>query len=145
MATFYKFNPESKVFIGSIDAEVQPENSTTVSPHPITPKTRTVWIEEQSRWLEIAQPDGRVGFVQAIPSIVSMRQARLALLQAGLLQQVESSLSSITDETQRLAAQIEWEYATEVKRSSPLVQAISSSMGLTAQQLDALFIQAATL
>ena len=48
-----------------------------------------------------------------------MRQARLALLQAGLLDQVETALASIPDEVQRKAAQIEWEYATTVDRGSP--------------------------
>lgn len=143
MSEFFRYNPQSRIFAGDVEADEQPENTTTVSPHPITPKTFAVWAED--RWVEVALPDGSIDFIPAVPTLVSMRQARLALLQAGLLQQVESSLSSITDETQRLAAQIEWEYATEVKRDSPLVQAISSSMGLTAQQLDALFIQAATL
>jgi hypothetical protein len=67
-----------------------------------------------------------------------MRQARLALLQAGLLDQVDAA---ITDP----AARIEWEYATTVERNSSLVQSLASGLGLTEPQLDDLFTLAATL
>ncbi len=69
---------------------------------------------------------------------VTMRQARLALLQSGLLTQVSAS---ITDP----AAQIEWEYAQTVERNSPLVQQIATGLSLDEQQLDSLFTLAATL
>jgi hypothetical protein len=73
-----------------------------------------------------------------IPTSVTMRQARLALLGAGLLDQVNAA---ITDP----AAQIEWEYATTVERNSPLVQNLSIGLGLTEEQLDSLFTTASTL
>lgn len=70
---------------------------------------------------------------------VSMRQARLALLAADLLDDVEVMMS----EADR-AVRIEWEYATVVDRNSPLVVAIGGSLGLTDAQIDALFADAAT-
>jgi hypothetical protein len=70
---------------------------------------------------------------------VSMRQARLALLAADLLDDVEVMMS----EADR-AVRIEWEYATVVDRNSPLVAAIGSALGLTDEQIDALFADAAT-
>jgi hypothetical protein len=73
-----------------------------------------------------------------IPTSVTMRQARLALLGAGLLDQVNAA---ITDP----AAQIEWEYATTVDRTSDLTQALAAGLGLTEQQLDELFTQASAL
>jgi hypothetical protein len=73
-----------------------------------------------------------------IPTSVTMRQARLALLGAGLLDQVNAA---ITDP----AAQIEWEYATTVERGSELTQALAAGLGLTEQQLDKLFTTAAAL
>jgi len=76
---------------------------------------------------------------------VTMRQARLALLGAGLLDQIESALAAIPDEIQRRTAQIEWEYATEVARDSPWVQQLSATLGLTEEQLDGLFKAAAKL
>ena len=70
---------------------------------------------------------------------VTMRQARLALLAADLLDDVEVMMS----EADR-AVRIEWEYATVVDRNSPLVVAIGGSLGLTDAQIDALFADAAT-
>jgi hypothetical protein len=69
---------------------------------------------------------------------VTMRQARLALLGAGLLEQVNAA---ITDPV----AQIEWEYAQTVERHSPLVQNLAAGLGLTEEQLDNLFTLASTL
>ena len=53
-----------------------------------------------------------------VPQSVTMRQARLALLGAGLLDDVDAALAAIPDATQRRAAQIEWEYAATVERIS---------------------------
>lgn len=77
--------------------------------------------------------------------VVSMRQARLALLQAGLLSQVEAAIAAIEDAGQRQAVQIEWEYAAEVNREHPWVQSLATALGLTEVQLDDLFTLAATL
>lgn len=76
----------------------------------------------------------------AIPTVVSMRQARLALLQKELLDDVETAILAAPR-----AAQIEWEYATEVKRSSELVTTIAQQLNLSTTQLDELFQLAATL
>ena len=75
-----------------------------------------------------------------IPTLVSMRQARLALLQSGLLATVDAAIAAGSE-----ADQITWEYATEVDRNSPMVVNLSASLGLTEQQLDDLFTLAATL
>ena len=75
-----------------------------------------------------------------IPDSISMRQARLALLGAGLLDDVNASISSMTQ-----SVQIEWEYATSVGRQSNLVVGLASQLGLTEAQIDDLFTQAATL
>lgn len=76
-----------------------------------------------------------------VPSSVTMRQARLALLGAGLLASVDAAIDSLTS-PQKEAARIEWEYATEVQRSSGLVQMMGASLGLDDAALDALFIEA---
>lgn len=82
--------------------------------------------------------------VPAITS-VTMRQARLALLGAGLLDDVDAAIAAITDPTQRRAAEIEWEYAQTVDRDSSFTQQLAAGLNLTAEQLDALFTQAAAL
>lgn len=80
-----------------------------------------------------------------VPQIVTMRQARLALLSVGLLDDVEDAIESIPDLKTRRAAQIDWEYATDVRRDSPLIVQLGPSLGLTGTQIDELFILAATL
>lgn len=74
----------------------------------------------------------------SIPSRVSMRQARLALLSAGLLDSVDEAVDALEGDAGR-AAQIEWEYAQEISRSHPFVQSIAQALELTDSQLDDLF------
>jgi hypothetical protein len=76
----------------------------------------------------------------AIPDVVSMRQARLALLAAGLLDSVEAAIAAAPP-----AARIEWEYAADVRRDYGLVLMLAAALGLTEQQLDDLFVTAASL
>ena len=75
-----------------------------------------------------------------IPQSVTMRQARLALLGAGLLDTVETAIAGAGP-----AAKIEWDYATEVQRSAGLVPAMATALSLTDAQIDALFVTASTL
>lgn len=74
------------------------------------------------------------------PAVVTMRQARLALLQANLLGQVETAVLQAG-----LAAQITWEYAITVERDDTLTQTLATALGLTDAQLDTLFTTAASL
>ncbi len=69
-----------------------------------------------------------------------MAQARLALLQSGLLAQVENAVAAAGQ-----AVQIEWEYRDAVYRDSALVEALAAQLGWTSAQLDDLFRLAATL
>lgn len=79
-----------------------------------------------------------------VPTQVTMRQARLALLGAGLLSQVNAAIASLPS-PQKEAAQIDWEFAATVDRSFGLVPAMGAALGMTNAQLDALFVQAAAL
>lgn len=71
-----------------------------------------------------------------IPQQVSMRQARLVLLQMGLLSQIDTIVSQMGD-----VAKIEWEYASVIEKTNPLV----ASMGMTVEQLDNMFLVASKL
>ena len=76
-----------------------------------------------------------------VPKIVTMRQARLALLQEGLLATIETAIVNCTDE----AMKIEWEYATEVRRDWASLVTLTESLGMTSTELDSLFTIASTL
>lgn len=75
-----------------------------------------------------------------VPQQVTMRQARLALLSAGLLDDVEMVIAAAGRE-----AQLEWEYAAVVVRSNPAVAAVQQQQGMTDAQIDDLFREAAKL
>lgn len=82
--------------------------------------------------------------VTVVPSSVTMRQARLALLAAGLLSSVETAIDAMAD-PMKTVARIEWEYAATVERSSALIATLAPALGLDDAALDALFVQAAGL
>lgn len=103
---------------------------------PFAPSdARQVWSFETESWSEIPQ---------YVPSKVTMRQARLALLAAGLLDDVESLLQNM-EGTEGQAARIEWDYSSEVHRHKPFVMTLGSQLGLNDEQLDALFITASQI
>lgn len=75
-----------------------------------------------------------------VPSVVTMRQARLALLAADKLDAVDAAVAA-----QDRATRITWEYAQEVRRDNELLAALAPTLGLDDVALDALFVQAAAL
>lgn len=79
-----------------------------------------------------------------IPQSVTMRQARLAMLHAGILDDVESTLATMEGEEGR-AARIDWEFAQDVRREWPLIGSLGLQLGLTEQQIDDLFFAAAAI
>lgn len=79
-----------------------------------------------------------------VPKSVTARQARLALLGVGLLQTVNMFLENMSG-IEGESARIEWEYASEIQRHSPLVDTLGPALGLTSQQIDQLFIEAEKL
>lgn len=81
----------------------------------------------------------------SIPISVTPRQAKLALLSAGLLDDVEAAIDAITDPATKRVAQIEWEYAQEIRRDWPFLVQLATAMGMTSTDLDELFTQAALL
>lgn len=70
---------------------------------------------------------------------ITMRQCRLQLLAAGLLDEVEAMIAQA-----ERAVQIEWEYASAVDRNSVLVTGIAASLSLSDAEVDGLFEAAAT-
>jgi len=85
-----------------------------------------------------------VPVVDPVPEVVTMRQARLALLGAGLLAQVNTAVANMPG-ADGDAARIEWEFSSTVERHRPLVLSLITALGLTDAQLDELFRQAAAL
>ena len=93
------------------------------------------------------QPDGAFAPYEppkAVPKSVTMGQARLALFDRGYLTAVDQAIASMSG-AEGDRARIEWEFRPTVARSSALVAAMGAVLNLTSDQLDELFIHAATL
>ncbi len=73
-----------------------------------------------------------------VPQQVTMRQARLELLERGLLDDVEAVILAAGR-----AAQIEWEFATFVERGHPVIAVVQQQQGLSDADMDDLFREAA--
>jgi hypothetical protein len=71
--------------------------------------------------------------------VVTARQARRALKEAGLLDAVTAWVATASDEVK-----IDWEFATEIHRDWSLMEEAASDLGITSSQLDYLFIRADT-
>lgn len=75
-----------------------------------------------------------------VPQVVTPRQARLALLAAGLLDDVNAAIAAAGTQ-----AQIDWDYALEIRRDNALIASMAGGLGLTSAQIDDLFRAAAAL
>jgi hypothetical protein len=79
-----------------------------------------------------------------IPSFVTMRQARRALLNAGLMGSINAAIDALPS-PQKEAVIIDWEYSQKVQRNHQFVQLLAAEIGLTNEQLNNLFIEAAQI
>ena len=79
-----------------------------------------------------------------VPAL-TRRQFRLALVTNGYsLTDIEALIEQIPDEMQKQIIKIEWQDATTFIRSSPNLLVMADLMGLSAEQVDALWSQALT-
>jgi len=77
-----------------------------------------------------------------VPASVSAFQARAALARAGLLAAAQAQVDAMAaDDERRLA----WNHAQAFERSSPTIAAFATALGLSEQQVDNLFREAATI
>ena len=130
--TIYAYNPATGELIRT-DNVADWMGTTEVPPPDFDPVAAGCFWRDDHWEVEDAKPP-----VAPVPDVVTMRQARLALLGAGLLHQVNGAIAAMPG-TEGEAARIEWEYAQEVRRDSPLVAGLSEILGLTDEALDNLY------
>jgi hypothetical protein len=87
-------------------------------------------------------PEPYVAPPAPIPQVVSRFQALEALDDAGLVEPIELIMANPA--TPRRARRA-WNEAVEFRRDSPTVLSIGATLGLTSEQLDALFVSAAQI
>lgn len=94
--------------------------------------------EEAEVWVKLrADYTIEINDYKRIPKEVTMRQARIALVRAGLYETIQN----YNDEELK----IEWEFSQVVKRNWPSLDALTTSLGITSIQVDDLFIVAENL
>lgn len=104
----------------------------------VKPDGSEVPLEQYCKTLEIGayiEPEPII----IIPQVITMRQARLQLLEVGLLDDVEALVALDRK------SQIEWEYASEVYKESPLIESVKGALNLTDAQIDSMFVEASKL
>jgi hypothetical protein len=97
------------------------------SPQPVVG-----WFYEKGRLLSNLTP-------------LTPRQLRLSLLAAGITADIVVTAINGFPEPNRTYALIEWEYAVEIKRSEALVAGLGMVLGLTAEQIDLIWINGAKI
>lgn len=113
----------------------------------LTPLIPGYWTEGEIIETIVHEPNTPEPYVPPptpVPQVISMRQARLALLGVGLLGMVDQAINA-QDEPIKSKFRIEWDYATEVNRNWPTLLNLMPALGLTDAQVDQLFMQASQL
>lgn len=78
--------------------------------------------------------------VSLVPRSVTPLQARKVLRLLGFLDELDALLEESTPEVRDT-----WEYATSIDRTHPLIEELANELGLSDEDVDNLFIHAATL
>lgn len=74
-----------------------------------------------------------------VPESITPLQAKLQLLEIGLLDEVEAMV------TADKKVQLYWEYASTIERDNEILLSMANSLGLTSGQVDDMFIEASKL
>jgi len=95
------------------------------------------WTHDAGTWTSNAIAEAHMSEEEKaeVPILITMRQARLALLAAGLLVTVNDFIATQPDEIK-----IYWEYSQELYRYHPVLIALGAALGLSVEQIDDLFV-----
>ena len=108
--------------------------ATTNGNVPFTP-------EEEAEWDAMeADYEANADLYRRRSMSVSNRGLRLALNQAGVYGNVESAIAKSTNTTE---LEIYWNHSTTIHRLDPWIVAVAEGMGLTDEQVDSIFEEAA--
>ena len=90
--------------------------------------------------VDLVDEEIEANFKASVPSKVTMRQARLALIEVDLLSTINAAIANGSDEVMK----VEWEYSDEVRRDWDSLIAMATQLGMTENDIDNLFILASS-
>ena len=111
---------------------------------PMKPDADYEW--QDGEWVHVPLPPPTPEEIRAAMPPLTARQLRLGLIGGGFsLSQVGQAIDAIPDEQHKAVAEIEWQYAAQFERLHPLIEQVGTSIGLTPEQIDAMWEQALSL
>lgn len=121
-------------YIRNYDGEIRELEEDVVLGHAGTPK--------EGIWIPYVEPE----VIEQVPESVTPRQLLLVLNEEGItIAAIKSDIATIENPKDRRAAEIEFDMASEFKRTHPLIAKLAHAMGKTQGQVDQLFIAASKL
>lgn len=148
MQTFYLYNPTDGAYetiAEDLDAAMTyaREGTVEIALRPTDGGTYRYNADagawEPFTWPEPTPEEAR----EAMPHLTA-RQLRLGLLGLGKLDAVSAAIEELP-EPDRSQARIEWEYASEFRRTHPLILQMIPILGLTDEQVDVVWMQSSTV
>lgn len=132
--------------------DTEPEEVEYISrpgnPHGVDPQLRQWLSENPDAPVHAYEPPAEPTPEEARAAMppLTARQLRLGLFSNGIaLSQVQATLDAMPAGADRDKAQIEWEYATTFNRTHPLIATVSAALGLSDEQIDAMWMAAVDL
>lgn len=115
-----------------------PFGTTKKAPPSLAEDEYAIW--SGSDWILTITPPPVPVPVKEVPEFISKYQAKMALLQVGLYEQVEVYVANSND----YALKISWYDATNFYRNNQFIAGLAVEFNLTEEQVDNLFILAST-
>lgn len=128
---------EGKQVVEGPDEKVKARNpdGTWIADDPDTPQNEA-WVWQQT-WVQEPIPP------EPVPQTISRAQGKAVLIQQGLWAAVLAFVSGIEDDTERALAEVALNDTQEWRRDSPFLTTAAAALGLTEEQMDAMFTAAA--
>ncbi|ATB03626.1 hypothetical protein VP03_12340 [Sinorhizobium meliloti] len=147
--TVYNYDPSTLEYTGASEADESPLEpgvylipayATEIAPPEFIPGHIFKWAG--SEWVPEEIPPTPSLHMPALTA----RQFRLGLVNNGLTPaQVTATIEAMPNGSAKETALIEWEYATTFNREHPLIATVGAALGLSDEQIDAMWVAAVDL
>lgn len=137
----YKIDQTNGYYAGTMEVPDDPDNifgipigTTKKTPPELKDGEYAVW--EGSNWYISLNPPPQPIPIKEVPEFITKYQAKMALLQAGIFEQVEDYVSN----SDNIALKIAWYDADNFYRNNDFIISLGEQFSLTDAQIDDLFI-----